>query len=76
MNPIVLMWSVAKIYEFFFFLLIRFWKVWAVLLALEGFVSVTTDISLVRRTLFYNTTDAGIQRVLNEIECEKQKAPG
>ena len=43
MNPIVLVWSMAKLYEFFLFLIIRCWKVWVVLLALEGVMSVGMD---------------------------------
>ena len=70
MNPIILMWSVAKLYEFFLFLFVRFWKVWAVLLVLEGFVSVTSDTSLVRRIFFYDSNDAEIQRVFNNIDKE------
>ena len=74
MNPLILVWSVGKLYYFIGFVILRFWKVWVVLLALEGGMSVFMDQSLIRRTLLYNPTQVEIERVLYEIECEKQQA--
>ena len=74
MNPIVLVWSAAKLYEVILFLIFRCWKVWIVLLALEGVMSVGMDQSLIRRTLLYDSTKAEIERIYQEIECEKQQA--
>lgn len=70
MNPIVLMWGASKIIEILGLLFIKGWKVWIVLFAIEGVFSATSDLSVLRRVVLYDSTKAEIRRVVQEVECE------